>query len=277
MAELYAKRGRSVRYENGAIVRAFESGEAVEDGPRFRCHPVRAPQLPDLDPDAVRETSARIRSRVSHPLSIERLVVSEGISEHRFGDRTWSERHRRVHLSLARAPFRVLIDLGDFDLAPVEEAARAFAAAGPERDAPPRIRLAPPVAAALLPALVGVAPPNVHLVQSAGGRDGKGNAIEEHDAHEQPWPNWYRPSYRVPPVRAPLNLRARCAVTHVDENLPRAVALLAPVDRLTLRVLLDDRGRVHPATVHVARIDAIAQEVVWFPYGAGSFGAEMVL
>lgn len=277
MAELYTKRGRSVRYENGTIVRAFESGEAVEDGPRFRCHPVRAPQLPDLDPDAVRETATRIRSLVPHPLSIERLVVSEGVSEHRFGDLTWSERHRRVHLSVARAPDRVLIDLGDFDLAPIEEAARAFAVSGTERDAPQRVRLAPAVTAALLPALVGVVPPNVTLVQNAGGRDGKGIPIQEHDAHEQPWPNWYRPSYRVPPVRAPLNLRARCAVTDVDEELPRAVALLAPVDRLTLRVLLDDRGRVHPATVHVTRIDAVSADAVWFPYGAGSFGAEMVL
>ena len=78
-------------------------------------------------------------------------------------------------------------------------------------------------------------------------------------------------------MRAPLNLTARCDVTAIDDELPRAVAILAPVEGLTMRVLLEDRRHIYPATVRVARIDAVAREVSFFPYGAGSFGAEMVL
>jgi hypothetical protein len=75
----------------------------------------------------------------------------------------------------------------------------------------------------------------------------------------------------------PLNLRLRCDVTEIERDRPVAVALLAPPDGLTLRVLVDDGARAWPATVRVTRIDAVAEEVTWYPYGGGSFGAEMML
>jgi hypothetical protein len=78
-------------------------------------------------------------------------------------------------------------------------------------------------------------------------------------------------------IRTPLDLELRCAVTTIDEARPRAIALLAPVDGLTLHVLVEDGSRVYPATVRVARIDAVAPPAQWYPYGAGSFGAEMML
>jgi hypothetical protein len=66
-------------------------------------------------------------------------------------------------------------------------------------------------------------------------------------------------------------------VTQIDSDLPRAVALLAPPDRLQLRALFVDGQDVFPATIRVARIDAVAEEARWYPYGAGSFGSEMML
>jgi hypothetical protein len=75
----------------------------------------------------------------------------------------------------------------------------------------------------------------------------------------------------------PHNLRLECDVTQIDEARPRAIALLAPADGLTLRVLVEDGPRVYPCTVRVTRIDAVSNERTWYPYGAGSFGAEMML
>jgi hypothetical protein len=158
-----------------------------------------------------------------------------------------------------------------------------------EREAPARLRLAPNVTAALLPALIGIAPPNVRLVQTAGGVDGCGEPIVEAEELRgtrgtrgtESWPNRYRPSYRVRPVRMPLQLRLECDVTAIDEDQPRAVALLAPVSvvhgQLVLRVLVADGDRAFPSTVRVARIDAVSDRRTWYPYGGGSFGAEMML
>ena len=275
MAGHYTKRGRSIRFENGVIVRAAEAGEAREEGRFFACNPMEAAPLPEIDGDAVQQTARRIQDAAGAML--ERLVVAEGIAEHRFGGIAWTENHRRIHAALVRGSLRALVDILSFDDVHVATIARALASAGAERKAPLRLRLAPHVAAALIPALLGVAPPNVTLVQKAGGRDGKGQLIEERILSAPPWPNWYRPSYRVRPVRAPLNLSIRCEVTEIDEDLPRAVAILAPVDGLTMRVLIEERVRFYPATIRVARIDAVAAPTTFYPYGAGSFGAEMVL
>jgi hypothetical protein len=279
MNEIYRKFGRTVRYENGTLVRVEEAGEAIETPDTFRCNPIReaARFSAPVSTEEVEKTIDQIRSMVKPPLVIERLVASEGLAEHEFGDRRWRETTRRVHLSIARPPHRAIIDLGDFDLADVQSAADALRNAGAERDAPQRLRLAPNVAAALLPSLVGIVPPNVHLTQTAGGLDGKGQPIDACSLGGAPWPNWYRPSYRSRPLRAPFHLRAACDVTEIDENLPRAIALLAPPDGLTLRVLCVGGAEAFPATVHVSRIDAIASASRWYPYGAGSFGSEMML
>lgn len=263
MSEVYRKRGRTLRYEHGRQIEVVESGVAIEDGVLFTCRPEPA-DVPPLD----------VTFPALHLPNIERLLLIEGIAEHEYNGVTWTEHTQRLHISLAREQLRVLIDLASFDLAFVEHIAAAFANCEGVRPAPPRLRLAPNVAAALLPSLIGIAPPNIHLVQTAGGYDGKGDKIEERPASQ---PYWYRPSYRVRPTRAPLNLTARCDVTRIDEDRPRAIALLAPVDGLTLRVLIEDGRRVYASEVLVARIDAIAGDATFYPYGAGSFGAEMML
>lgn len=278
MAEVYRKSGRTLRYENGVFVRVDEAGEATEDGPLFRCHPVvRAGDLPEIDRGGVEATVREIVSLVAAPVVIERLVVSEGIADHEFGAHRWRETTRRIHLSLAFRSVRAIVDLGDFDLADVREIVAALPLSGQERNVNGGVRVAPRVTAALLPSLIGAVPPNVRLWQSAGGLDGKGQAIEALPLESRPWPNWYRPSYRSRPVRAPFHLRATCDVSAIDGHLPRAIALLAPPSQMFLHVLCVDGGEVFPARLRISRIEALAAETRWYPYGAGSFGAEMML
>ncbi|HEY0157045.1 MAG TPA: hypothetical protein VGF28_07095 [Thermoanaerobaculia bacterium] len=255
---IYRKRGAVARWEHGTLIRVTESGVAIEEGDLFTCHPEGGEEALAVPPPPKPDIEA------------ERVIVSRGIAHHQSGDRAWSEETRRFHAALVHGRLRALVD-DEADVGPVAEALRR---AGAEREAPSRLRLAPGVTAALVPSLAGIAPPNVRLLQTAGGVDGYGNEIVEAEGE---WPNWYRPSYRVRPVRMPHNLRLECDVTEIDERRPRAIALLAPVEGLTLRVLVEEGARVYPCTVRVTHIDAVSNERRWYPYGAGSFGAEMML
>jgi hypothetical protein len=268
---IYRKYGRSARWENGTIVRVTECGVASEEGELFSCEPAPHPAFGHPLP-APRGEGLGVRG-------IERMILTEGEAQHEYGDKQWTERTRRMHVALTHGNLRVLIDRADFDFTQVETIAAILARAETiERDPPPRLRLAPNITAALLPHLAGLAPPNVRLLQTAGGIDGYGNDIAE---SENDWPNFYRPSYRMRPVRMPHNLRLECSVTEIDRERPIAVALLAPVTGLVLRVLVDDGVRAFPATVRVTRIDAVSDvdsgSSEWYPYGAGSFGAELML
>ena len=249
---IYRKRGAVARWENGTLVRVTESGVAIEEDGKFECRPEGTTTL-SMDASRVIETARTIQSLGA---TIERLIVSEGIAEHDLDGRTWTEETQRIHLSFVRGFTRVLIDLGSFDLTNIRTVAEAMSRMTEERDAPYRIRFAPNVTAALLPALIGLEPPNVRLHYT----------IEP-----------FRPSYRIRPVEVPVNLRLECDVTEIDEELPRAVAILEPVRGLVLRVLVDDGQVSYPATVRVTRIDAVAPGQIWYPYGGGSFGAEMML
>jgi hypothetical protein len=253
MKEIYRKRGHVVRWENGTLVRVSESGIAIEDGELFTCEPEPG-DVPTL-------TNAQL-TIPDLDVKIERLIVSHGIAEHEFDGRTWTEETHRVHLSIVNGRIRALVD----SLDDIERVAHALKRADQQgREAPKHLVLAPNVSAALLPSL-----PNVE--QMAGGIDGKGREIGE--AYGE---NWYRPSYRVRPIRMPLNLRLRHKETAIDPDLPRAVALLAHPDGLTIRVLIEDGARVYPSTVHVGKIEAVSENVLWYPYAGGSFGAEMML
>jgi hypothetical protein len=89
-------------------------------------------------------------------------------------------------------------------------------------------------------------------------------------------PNWFRPSYRLRPVRAWHNLRAVPFGT-LDAGAPEAIALLAPPTHTALRVLCIDGGDVFPATAGVTSVRAAGDTAAWYPYAAGAFGAEMLL
>jgi hypothetical protein len=204
---------------------------------------------------------------------VERLIISSGVSIHETNGVTWTEESQRVHLSLVKEKLRVLIDLASFDLDAIRSAAGALARAGDAREAPPRVRLAPNVAAALLPSLIG----EIAIEQRGGGLDGKGQPIETRAVTADEPPNWYRPSYSIRPRRSWLHLRPLPFGT-MDASTPMAVALLAPVTGTNFRVLCVDRDDVYPAELNVDRVAAVSGgEPVWYPYAAGSFGVEMML
>jgi hypothetical protein len=274
MKEIYRKRGRTVRYESGRLVRIAEAGEAVEENGAFACRPLgEVPSVDEPDAGPVLKAAREIEALASHPLSIERLLVSYGLAEHEMDGRRWSESIRRIHVAMTSGRLRALVDRSDFDLGPVRLIAEALPRAGARRDPPARLRLAPHVTAALLPALVGTMP----MIQCAAGHDGKGYPVEEARVALPPWPNWYRPSYRVRPVRAPLHLRAAAGEAAIDPRLPRAIALLAPVTGPSIDVLCVDGPAVYPTTFRAGRIEAVSGELTWFPYGAGALGCEAVV
>ena len=251
-AMIYRKQGAVARWENGTLVEATESGVATVDGETFTCRPEGRSEL-TIDPERVVATARAIHDLTAR---IERIIVSEGVADHELDGRTWREHSERIHVSLVRGTTRLLIDIGSFDLHDLRIAAAALERLAGERAAPARLRLAPNVTAALLPSLVGIEPPNVQLTYTM---------------------DWYHPSYRVRPVKVPMNVAIRCDVTEIDRDRPVAVALLEPVRGLILRVLVDDGRVAYPASVRISRIDAVAAERIWYPYAGGSFGAEMML
>jgi hypothetical protein len=238
MTEVYRKFGRVVRLERGMRISVTEAGEAIETASTFIAAPIAnsielpEPALPLFDmPDS------------------ERLIVSSGIAVHQFDDIEWREETRRLHVALTHGRFRAIVDLDDFDFALIEQIKERLAQIGDEREPPPRICIAPHVAAALLPRFVGV----FDIWQQAGGRDGKGEVIVEGPAREAK--SWYRPSYRVRPIRRPLNLAARAARKEVDPELPRAIALLDGG-----KLLIDDGRDVYLAPLRIVSIDAAAPD-----------------
>lgn len=254
---IYRKQGSTVRWENGTLIRVTECGVAREEGPLFECFPAeRSGSEGELPPDRVHAMVESVRD-----LDFERLIVTSGVAEHECDGRTWREETQRFHASLVRNGLRALVDrIEDVRVVAgaLDRATRA------ERVAPGRMRLAPNVAAAMLPF-------HPAARQTAGGVDGYGFPVTETSE------SYYRPSYRVRPLRMKFNVRLDHDATEVDAGLPLAVALLAPADGLLLRVLIDDGEDVYPAAVRIGEIRAVSRERVWYPFGAGSFGAEMML
>jgi len=281
----YRKVGRVVRYENGILISVSESGEAFEEDGVFHARPavegtaqtrVSVPHSAGADLDSfVAKTQANVAQTLLSVRSgrIERFIASAGTAIHETNGSKWTEESRRVHISLVSPPLRALIDLASFDVEIVTTVADVLARAGGERDAPKRLRLAPNVSAALLPSLIG----ELAMEQSGGGFDGHGRPIETRAVTHDAPPNWYRPGYAVRPVRAWMNIRA-LPFGRVDPEVPLAIALLEPVHGTSLRVLCIDGGDVFPATIDASHIAAVSRaEPVWYPYAAGSFGAEMML
>jgi hypothetical protein len=259
---IYRKRGRVVRHENHVLLRIAEAGEAVERGVAFECRPLREPvTLPEVDAARVIETARQI-----HELpAIERVIISEGIAEHEYGDARWTDETRRVHVSIAAHGVRAVLDFASFDLAPIARVATVLAQNVRETAAPARVRLAPHVAASLLASLIGL----IDIDQAAEGVDGNGQPVEEVAlTNGMQWPNWYRPSYRIRPLPMPFHLRAR-PFGAIDGGAPEAIALVGP-----RRVLLED-GALVP--IRLDRVHAAGKPDGWYPYGAGSFGAELML
>lgn len=260
-----------MRRENGFLVRIDESGEAVEESGRFHAAPaLDGGGSRHIDESEVNATAGAI-ARIASGVLLERLIVSEGVAFHEFGDVSWTAVARRVHVAMAVAPYRALVDLATFSTDIIERVATALPRLRGDRERPPNLRLADHVGAALLPSVCGVIP----VQQWAAPHDGKGAWIENIPVAGEP-PNWFRPSYRVRPVRAWFHLRAEELGT-IDPDTPEAIALLGPIRDRTLRVLCVDRDDVYATTIEVQRIRATAPTSNWYPYGAGCFGAVMML
>ncbi|HXA19963.1 MAG TPA: hypothetical protein VN380_23490 [Thermoanaerobaculia bacterium] len=281
MTDVYRKWGRVVRYENGVTIHVEEAGEASETNGVFLAKPAQTRvSVPHTSQGPILESAGpTIEAFVAQtllsvrPCTVERLIVSAGIARHEINGVTWTEESQRVHISLTQSPLRVLVDLASFDLAMIEKIATALARAGHERKPPGPVRLAPNVAAAILPSLIG----ELAMEQTGRGLDGRGQPIETRAVTADPPPNWYRPGYAVQPVRAWLNIRA-LPFGSIDKRAPLAIALLGPAEGTMLRVLCDDGEAVFPTIVEAGRIAAVSRdEPAWYPYAAGSFGAEMML
>jgi len=287
MREHDRKWGRVVRYEHGRVVRVEEAGEAIESAELFLAAPIaERVALPAVAEEAVLATARAIEALVTP----ERLLVSEGVAAHECNGVRWQERTRRVHLAFvfpranesegegtgrmaeampllhtshsyrslatlgmtgepappgrrgAQPLERALIDLDSFDLDVLRRIAQATPAPGRSVE---RVRFAPHVAAALLPHLIG----RIELEQLPAPHDGKGLPVERCAVEGEP-PNWYRPSYRVRPRRAWLNLRAP-AFDAIDGGAPEAIALLGPIDVRAQRLLCIAGGELFPATVAI--------------------------
>ena len=271
MREVYRKFGSVVRRENDFLVRVDEAGEAIEEKGRFSCQPISGAPPPSAASDAVNDTADAIAKLVRPPLTLERCIVSEGVVFHEFGDKKWNERMRRVHVAITRAPHRILIDLAEFDLEPVRRGCEALARIKDADRKVDAIRLADNVGAALLPSLIG----DVRMEQWAAPHDGKGDWIVNMPATAEAPPNWFRPSYRARPSRMWFHLRVS-KFGSINHELPEAVALLAPVDGRTLRVLCTEGLRAFAVTMPVNAVLAASPSQDWYPYGAGTFGAELV-
>jgi hypothetical protein len=256
---IYRKQGHVVRWENGTLIRVTESGAAREEGELFECWPDGSTSRRVFAPSGVDDVVAALRH-----MPIERLIVTRGVAHHQYDDREWRDETDRIHASLVHRSIRALVDATTRRLDDLLSINDALQRCEGERPPPRHLRLAPNVAAAVLPFLADAK-------QTAGGIDGYGNKITETSI------NFYRPSYRVRPVRMSFNLRLEHERSDIDENLPRAIAIIAPVTGTTLRVLIEERTRVYVTTITVDKIEAVAAERIWYPYAAGSFGAEMML
>jgi len=222
MREVYRKFGRVVRFENGVEIDVTEAGEAIETEEMFIATPI------DVSSRASEASRGTLLARALEipPLAalgrddtrVERFIASHGFAIHQFNDIEWSEETKRVHVALTHDRIRVLIDLDDFDFDLIRHIAERLQHATSEREPPKDIRFAPHVARSLWP--------------TATGRDGKGQLIGEQSTY------WYRPSYRVRPVRKTLNR----FVESDDASLPQAIAIVDG-DRL----LIDDGHSVYPA------------------------------
>jgi hypothetical protein len=236
----YRKWGRVVRWENGTLVRVEEAGGAREENGIFLAGPIAHDVILSREDGEgsrtrVRTIADEILRCAQDDVGIERVLVAEGVAVHECDGVRWQEETRRVHVALVRRPWRVLVD--DADVAPV---ASALARCEGERDfehviVPPHIDV----------------DANCEKEQLPGGLDGYGRPIERRRVDGEP-PNFYRPSYRVRPVRKWLNVKP--IPFGVMHDAPRVLALAGGG-----KALVDDGGRVFITPLRVERVTAAAE------------------
>lgn len=226
---IYRKWGRVVRWENGTLVRVEEAGEAREENGVFFAQPIaKREALPEVDAAWVIDTARAVGEA-------ERVIVTHGVALHEYAGVRWHDETRRVHVALTRKPWRVLVD--DVDVAPV---AAALARCEGEKD----------FEHLLVPAHIDIEV-NCEKEQMPGGLDGYGRAIERRRVEGEP-PNFYRPSYRVRPIRRWMNVRAMPFGTM--QPAPRVIALVDGG-----KALVEHGGRVFVTRLRVDNVIAAAE------------------
>ncbi|MEA2568167.1 MAG: hypothetical protein QOI24_168 [Acidobacteriota bacterium] len=260
MTEHYQKRGAVIRREGSVLLRISEAGEAIDDGATFIVRPIDSAPIDAPNADAVINVADQLAQ-----LNPERLIVSEGIAHHVCDGREWREESRRVHVALTHERMRVIIDHADLEqLDDISRVAHALRAVRNERAAG-RVRLAPSVTAALLPSLLD----KVDVEQRSATHDGRGLPVTQRAA-AAPHPNVFRPTYRQRPIAMPFNLRAK--PFGVMEDAPLAIAIVNGSQLLCV-----DGSDVFLMPLRIDDIRAVGEPQRWYPYAAGSFGAEMLL
>jgi hypothetical protein len=259
-AEHYQKRGAVIRREGSMLLRISEAGEAIDDGATFIVRPIDSEPIDAPPADAVINVADQLAQ-----LNPERLIVSEGIAHHVCDGREWREESRRIHIALTHERMRVIIDHADFDqLDDIARVAHALRAVRNERAAD-RVRLAPSVTAALLPSLLD----KVDVEQLPAMHDGRGLPITQRAA-SAPHPNVFRPTYRHRPIAMPFNLCAK--PFGVIDDAPLAIAIVNGSQLLCV-----DGSDVFLMPLRIDDIRAVGEPQRWYPYAAGSFGAELML
>ena len=236
---IYRKWGRVVRWENGTLVRVEEAGEAREENGVFYAQPIVHDVILSRE-DGEGSQSARalhleILRCAQDDVGVERVLVTEGIAIHEYGATRWEETISRVHVAFTRKPWRVLVD--DFDVAGV---ANALSRCEGEKDfehvlVPPHIHV----------------DSNCEKEQLPGGLDGYGRPIERRRVHGEP-PNFYRPSYRVRPVRKWMNVKP--IPFGVMQDAPRVLALVDGG-----KALVEHEQRVFVTPLRAERVTAAAE------------------
>jgi len=316
MKSTYRKDGWTSRLERTSRSEAWivlsESGIAEVEGNSFTSKCTGLAPLPRPQGSRVRFLARRVSNDVPVEARISRLTITEGRADHHVetadGKRDWSETFGRIHLAVSAGPLRTTIDRGGSSLASIDPAeirilTSALTAA---RSLPAplisNVRLASPVTARIIRELVdaellGGLPAGVQVVQMDHEDypyDGWGRLIsrivlteKSADITKATVGGVYRPTYRLPPIALPQNVRLVGMSDPLDVEL-RAIEVLEPFVvtplRLTAGLLcLDSENRplacgvsTDPRTF-LASIRSVGGDYRWFPYSAGAYGSEIDL
>jgi hypothetical protein len=287
---IYRKTGQTLRAEFSrgtlALVSVSEHGLAIERNGLFTSRPEPSDIAfePLVDPGI-----SRIADDLKGDPAVERFTILSGTAIHEVeGGNQWKESFGRIHLSMVNREnrIRVLLDLGAeslnrIDTTLIDRVRTALQQSLVNEPAPIKsIRLLPHVAAALWAVTDSIAEQSTH---PAFRFDGDGKEIQP--ARSAPWPNRFRPSYRVRPTPMPFHIRIP------PRGKDSAVAVTAhgvadpfrrDADAITGTLLCSTSSRTFllPLSLEAnfeKRTAFVSDRMTWFPYHAGIWGSETIV
>ncbi len=320
MNETYRKRGVTTRLEiragGAVIVQTSEHGESTIADGVFRARTLSSPSVGEGagDSNAVESMGLSLEEMIPATVSLERATILEGSADHWWteGDteRSWRENNARLHATLLNADrkTRISTNLGAAHLNQIDLTllTPAIAALADMRSAsipasPMNLTLENAVTAELWAALLEAIlrqPDSKYATLEMrqqlcpqSTRDGRGEEIRcvplTNANGPLGIPNFFRPSYRVPPMRAAFHLDAVGIPTASAPSECSAVATLFPFAndgrRLSVTLLCSNpsgtfRGVVSMTPAEWAeRLRAAGEDSFWFPVDAGSYGRRLML